>query len=262
MRRIIAFGIILAAVLSFAQKSGPVPRAPLNKAVEAQDTLPPSKARITFDSERFDFGFTPQGNSYLVHYFKMTNTGEDTLHINRVRSTCGCTAAPLKSKNIAPNQTTEVGAIFRMRGYRRATSKAIKVESNDPTRKLVSLKFTANLDTTEWHDTTKGPRIFSYPEILDKRKVALFLWKSKVKIQNASYKKLKLKIVDYTADIIGDVKIKKDTLKPGKETDVEMSIREDYNSTQPIKASITIAALDESGSEATRITIPIAGGGK
>lgn len=262
MRRIIAFGIILAAVLSFAQKSGPTPRAPLNKATEAQDTLPPSKARIAFDSERFDFGFTPQGNAYLVHYFEMTNTGGDTLHIDRVRSTCGCTAAPLKSKNIAPNQKTEVGAIFRMRGYKRATSKAVKVESNDPTRKLVSLKFTANLDTTDWHDTTKGPRIFSSPEILDMGKGDLFLSKSEAKIQNASDKKLKLEIVDYTDDIISDVKIKKDTLKPGKETDIEMAIRGDYNSTQPIKASITIAALDESGSEATRITIPISGGGK
>lgn len=262
MRRVICICLILLFVLAFAQGNAGK-RAPMVKVnSESSDTLPPSKARISFDSESFDFGFAPQGAGYLVHYFGVTNVGEDTLVIKRVRPTCGCTAAPLKKKQLAPGESTEIGAIFRLRGFKRATSKAIKVESNDPTRKLVSLRFNANMDTSLWHDTSKGARIFSEPEMVDMGKGDLLQWKTNVKLKNPTDKKLNLKIIEYTENIIKEPKIKRTTLKPGKSTDMEISLLEDYDINTQIKASITIAAFDKSGSEVTRISIPIIGAGK
>ncbi len=262
MRKVMVIAFLIVAVLVFAQ-GNPGKQIPMAKIkVENPDTAQPSKARISFDSESFNFGFVPQGNAYIVRKFIVSNTGEDTLYITRVRPTCGCTAAPLKKDALAPGESTEIKTIFRTRGYRRATSKSIKVESNDPTRKLVSLRFSANLDTALWHDTSKGPRLFCEPEVIDLGKGDLFQSSSKVKLKNPSDKTLKLQIVEYTSDVIKKPKIRRTTLKPGKSTYMNINVLEDYDINQMIKASITIAAFDKSGSEVTRITIPIKGGGK
>ncbi len=264
MKKALIIAMILVAIIAFAQgnRGRQVPIANQKaQATEAQETVV-SKAKISFESEHFDFGFAPQGNAYLVHYYNVSNIGEDTLHIKRVRPTCGCTAAPLHKKNLAPGESTKIGAIFRLRGYKRATSKAIKVESDDPSRKLVSLRFSANMDTSLWYDTTKGPRIFSDPAIIDLGKGDLFQSTTKIKISNPSDKKLTLKIIEYTKDIINQPKIKRETLKPGKSTDLSIAVLKNYDINTPIKASITIAAIDKSGSEVTRITVPIIGAGK
>ncbi|MCD6418193.1 DUF1573 domain-containing protein [bacterium] len=265
MRKFSFIPLFLLAVLVFAQVQGNPGKHITSEhkaAVEEQQKTVVSKAKISFESENFDFGFAPQGNAYLVHYYTVTNIGEDTLHIKRVRPTCGCTAAPLHKKNLAPGESTKIGAIFRLRGYRRATSKAIKVESDDPSRKLVSLRFSANMDTSLWFDTSKGPRIFPDPLIVDLGKGDLFQSTSKIKIKNASDKKLTLKIIEYTEDILNPPKLKKTTLKPGKTTELSISVVKDYDIKKMIKASITIAAYDKSGSEVTRITIPIIGAGR
>ncbi len=264
MKKALVIAMILIAVVAFAQgnRGRQVPIANQKAQATESQNVPVSKAKISFESEHFDFGFAPQGNAYLVHYYTVTNVGEDTLHIKRVRPTCGCTAAPLHKKNLAPGESTKIGAIFRLRGYKRAVSKAIKVESDDPSRKLVSLRFSANMDTSLWFNTTKGPRIFSDPAIVDLGKGDLFQSKTRVKITNSSDKKLTLKIIEYTENIIEQPKIKRETLKAGKSTELYIAVVKNYDIKTPIKASITIAAIDKSGSEVTRITIPIIGAGK
>ena len=55
----------------------------------------PSRAKMTISENVWDFGFVPQ-KSPVSHIYKITNEGRDTLIIERVRPSCGCTAAPLK----------------------------------------------------------------------------------------------------------------------------------------------------------------------
>ncbi len=249
------FITILSAFVSLAIAQQPAIKT-------TQDMFPHSKARILFDSEVFEFGFSPQGSEYLVHAYKVINVGEDTLNIIRVRPTCGCTAAPLKKKKLAPGESTELIAIFKLSGYRRTITKSIKVESDDPMRKIVSLRFSANLDTAVWHDISKGPRIFSAPEMIDLGKGNLFQSSYNVAIKNASNQNLTLEIIDYTKDIITEPRIKNANLKPGKFSDVEFNVLVHYDTEKLIKASITIVGMDENGDEMCRITVPIIGAGK
>jgi len=267
MRRIFVVAMLLVAVFVFAQqKDQQQPQSPKRKGnVPAQqDTTPvsTSRARISFDSESFNFGFAPQGNGYLVHSFMVKNLGEDTLIIERVRPTCGCTAAPLKKSNLAPGEITEITSIFRLSGYKGATTKSIKVESNDPTHIAMSLTFNANMDSVAWLNAAEGPRIFSNPGIVDLGKGDLFQRKSRTTIKSGSDKKLNLKIMEYTRDIIQEPTLKNTTIKPNASIDVEFNVLDTFNKDDELKASITIAGIDETGSEVTRITVPIIGGGK
>ena len=265
MRRLWTVAIVVAlAGLIFAQGATAIPKKAVPKKAEqpSQTAEKQYNAKITFDEESFNFGFVPQGNTKLIHKFHLKNTGTDTLRITRVRPTCGCTAAPLEKKVLAPGEETYIKVIFRTRGYKRRTTKAVKVMSNDPNRPIVSLRFTANFDTTRWNDVSKGPRIKQDPLILDLGKGKDFKSKATVVIRNLSDKKLTLKVVDYTDDVLKEVKLKKTTLKGNGKVKLQVKVRDDYDINKPVQASITIAAYDKSGSEVTRITIPVVGGGK
>ena len=87
---------------------------------------------ISVDTETYDFGFAMEG-SFVRHVFVITNTGNETLEISRVRSTCGCTTTALPTNSLAPGQSTEVEVSFDTAGYGgRATTKSLYIESNDP----------------------------------------------------------------------------------------------------------------------------------
>src|SRR5437660_5159694 len=45
---------------------------------------------IAFDQKSFDFGKIQFGQT-AVHRFKVSNTGQATLHIKEVKAACGCT---------------------------------------------------------------------------------------------------------------------------------------------------------------------------
>lgn len=86
---------------------------------------------IQFDKTVYDFGEAPQGDS-VIHIFKFKNTGDDTLLISKVRSTCGCTAALLSKDTIPPGGSGEIKAVFKTGRYHGPVSKRIIVYSNDP----------------------------------------------------------------------------------------------------------------------------------
>lgn len=101
---------------------------------------------IQFDEKVFDFGEAPQRDS-VVHIFKFVNTGDETLRIEKVRSTCGCTAALLSSKLIPPGGKGEIKAVFKTGSFKGKVTKRIKVHTNDPDDPLVTLAITGRVKT-------------------------------------------------------------------------------------------------------------------
>ncbi|MBN2543151.1 DUF1573 domain-containing protein [bacterium] len=230
-----------------------------NAPAGTEDVMDPTKPHISFDSETFDFGFAPQGHAYLVHAYQVTNTGGAPLLITNVRPTCGCTAAPLKKDKLEPNESTEITAIFRLAGYRHPVSKAIMVMSNDSLRINVHLQFSANLDTAVWRDLSEGPRIFSEPNLVNLGRGDSFVEEAEVVISNPWKDELKLAIIDYTKDFLKKPELKKDNLKSGKSTKLEIELQDRQEGIVEIQASITLAAFDGNDNEVTRITVPIIG---
>jgi hypothetical protein len=93
---------------------------------------------MQFASTQFDFGEVYQGEKVL-HVFEFVNAGQDPLLIDRVRSSCGCTAVLVSEKNLAPGATGKVQANFDSARFRGHVSKTIYLYSNDPVKPLVQL---------------------------------------------------------------------------------------------------------------------------
>ncbi|HDZ26388.1 MAG TPA: DUF1573 domain-containing protein, partial [Candidatus Aminicenantes bacterium] len=63
--------------------------------------------KLKFREESKDFGKVKQGE-VLTHVFVFKNEGDETLVIKRVKTSCGCTAALLSKKEIAPGAEGEI----------------------------------------------------------------------------------------------------------------------------------------------------------
>jgi hypothetical protein len=67
-----------------------------------------------FSEKVMDFGTTPKG-SVLVHYFRFTNTTNQTMSLGTPRVSCGCTAAALSKNTLAPGESAAVIAYMDTR---------------------------------------------------------------------------------------------------------------------------------------------------
>ena len=92
----------------------------------------------------FNFGEIYQGDK-VPHVFEFTNQGEDPLIIDRVRSSCGCTAVLISEKTIPPGGKGELKANFNSDRFRGTISKTIYLYSNDPVRPTMQFHIKGNV---------------------------------------------------------------------------------------------------------------------
>src|SRR6185312_1146455 len=113
-----------------------------------------------------DFGTVPRG-PVLVHYFRFTNTTNQTLTLGQPRVSCGCTSAAMSSYSVAPGETAAVIAHMDTRRFQYANiTKAVTiyVPFYGPTQEEVSLRVQAicrddlmmSPDTLAFGSVTKG----------------------------------------------------------------------------------------------------------
>ena len=92
--------------------------------------LPP-QPHMAFDELVYDFGIAGPGHR-ITHIFKFTNLGSEPLQITSVSTSCGCTAAVLSKKEIAPGGSGEIRATFKTKRFEGVQETTIVVHSNDP----------------------------------------------------------------------------------------------------------------------------------
>ena len=95
-------------------------------------------AKMQFQESSFDFGTVVQGTP-VKHAFKFTNTGSDTLRIEQVKTSCGCTAAWESSKIIPPQKEGQIEVTFNTGSVTGKASKTVYVYSNDAEAKQRSV---------------------------------------------------------------------------------------------------------------------------
>ncbi len=101
--------------------------------------------KITLDQTEFDFGNVTEGDK-LTHVFTIKNTGDAPLLIDRVRTSCGCTVADLKTKEIAPGASGEVEVSFDTKGRMGPNRKTITISSNDKQTPNANVEIKANIE--------------------------------------------------------------------------------------------------------------------
>ncbi len=94
---------------------------------------------LQINDPKFDFGEIFQGEKVL-HVFEFVNEGDEILKIDRVRSSCGCTAVMVSEKSIPPGGKGELQANFDSTRFRNDVSKTIYLYSNDPVRPVMQFQ--------------------------------------------------------------------------------------------------------------------------
>ncbi len=109
----------------------------------------------------FDFG--EQDNEQPVkHDFIIKNTGDGTLVIKKVKTSCGCTAAAPEDKTVEPGEETKIATTLKLKGRQGPTAKSVTVETNDPTTPAYKLQ----LKGTAIASIMIEPRMISFGRIV------------------------------------------------------------------------------------------------
>lgn len=113
-----------------------------NSIIAAYDKGP----KIVFKETEHDFGKVPQGPS-LQYNFKFTNKGSGILRIEKVSTSCGCTAAEVGNKTeYKKNESGSIKVEFMTQGRVGHQEKTITVYTNDPDNQQVTLKVMCEID--------------------------------------------------------------------------------------------------------------------
>jgi hypothetical protein len=134
--RYIRAAIALAALAGWGAQNAPPPPSPGPTGAAAAAAGP----RIQFAAPVFDFGKVDMG-ALIKHDFVFTNTGDATLEIKDVRTTCGCTTTTNWGHRIEPDKTGAIPIRFDTANYGGQVSKSLTIICNDVTQSNVVLRF-------------------------------------------------------------------------------------------------------------------------
>jgi len=100
--------------------------------------------RIEVEPESFDFGEARQ-QSTLHKEFRLVNLGDSPLEIERVSTSCGCTATQLAKTVIAPGSSEILRVSVSTRSDSGRIVRTVIVSSNDPERPRLKIALSATV---------------------------------------------------------------------------------------------------------------------
>lgn len=102
-----------------------------------------SQPDIEFDTRSYDFGAS-YPRQHLYHGFSFANKGDQPLVIDRVRSSCGCTATVLSSTTVQPGSESIISVTMSTASPGKM-HKTVSVYTNDPKDPMVVLDVIADV---------------------------------------------------------------------------------------------------------------------
>jgi len=114
-------------------------------------------SQIVFKEERVEHqaGLLEDQAEAVFHF---TNTGDETVIIKDVRSSCGCTIPKLEKKEYAPGESGEIHAVFTFGARVGTQMKRISVETDGPGNRSYELNMVTHIP--EWVELE--PRILRW----------------------------------------------------------------------------------------------------
>jgi hypothetical protein len=101
--------------------------------------------RIVFEQTKHDFGKVASGPQ-VEYIFRFTNKGNQTLHIEKVQASCGCTGTAMGEKmDYAKGESGEIKVTFNTQGREGKQEKTVMVYSNDSKEPQKVLSFSAEI---------------------------------------------------------------------------------------------------------------------
>lgn len=112
------------------------------KPQPTQPAVKGPKIRVTKDTH--DFGEIGPGSSHVCEY-TFQNVGTETLVIERIQSTCGCSVPRLDKKEYAPGEKGTIEVRFHAPTSKGTTTKHLYILSNDPETPRAQLELRATV---------------------------------------------------------------------------------------------------------------------
>jgi peroxiredoxin len=134
------------AAIGTPRGSEPVPTLPDLQAENIEESSEPLVAGtpgITVDEAIYSFGDRDAGD-IVEHSFTLTNRGDGTLVIDRVRTNCGCTVAELSRKSIPPGESATLGLKLNLHLQKGRQNRTAIVQSNDPSTPNLQIALVGN----------------------------------------------------------------------------------------------------------------------
>ena len=205
-------------------------------------------AKIFIPEIVWEFGRIPEG-SVVSHVYWIKNIGTDSLKITEVKTTCGCTKAPLNKKVIASHDSTEVELNFSAGRYEGKVVKSASITSNDTALGKVKIYLTGKLvlNLSRTFPVTISPSrvdFSSLEEGLDNKR--------KLLIKNVSPAEIKVDILDYPRDLV-ELDYSQIVIKSGITQEFDINLKGEKARTE-FKKSIT---LEVDGDRESRFTVPL-----
>lgn len=128
--------------------------------------LPLTAAQLKFDRMEAKIELKP-GEEEARALFKVTNEGDETVRISRVKTSCGCTGSILDRKILDPDQSTEIIATFNKGKRRGINTNRLEVYVDDEPSPVATLRMTVSIpeliksqpEIVYWNaSTTKTPK--------------------------------------------------------------------------------------------------------
>jgi hypothetical protein len=101
--------------------------------------------RAVFQETSHDFGKVKQGE-VLTKEFVFRNAGDATLVVERVETTCGCTAALVSADKIGPGKEGKIKVSLDTHGYSGRMTRYVYLISNDAESPRRELSITADIE--------------------------------------------------------------------------------------------------------------------
>ena len=104
--------------------------------------------RISVEPAFFDFG-NALPEKTLEKQFSIRNFGDAPLVIEKITTTCGCTAGLLAddSRVLKPGQSGQLRVRLQTRDYSGKVVRSVMVRSNDPAQEILEIKVEVNVQT-------------------------------------------------------------------------------------------------------------------
>ena len=213
----------------------------------AQEGKPP-QPKISLSETMWDFGYVPKTGT-VSHTYRIKNIGDDTLIIVKVRTTCGCTTAPLSKQRLAPDETADMEAVFDPRRIKVGeTSKRLQVISDDPVNPFTDVRFSAKVGMSN-SLVRLTPTELNFDTVSQGTEEVRSLT-----LENISGEKLFIDVVEGPGHAM-DVDLKAKNLEPGESAQIHLKLKDNAASGN-LQTSLT---LDFECSKVARVSIPIFG---
>lgn len=110
---------LVVSVFTFGLGTLALHAQPAQPPLAAPSAAPPATnagPKIQFATPVYDFGKAKCGDIVKYTYY-FTNTGVETLELNNVQGSCGCTAVGNWSRKVEPGQTGEIPVQFNSANF-------------------------------------------------------------------------------------------------------------------------------------------------